>query len=120
MHSGEKDANNDDEADFHSIPEAYVEDVDLAILEEHTSELSVVSSESLPPNQEVGFSQITTLSGDAFTCFFSEINIFQIQAQFDRKDEAIVAQRVPSGNSREKPSAFLYLCKKGCELRLWS
>lgn len=81
LHSGEMDANNNDDADFHSDSAAEIDDVDSAMLDNHTSAESVAVSSSafLEPTQEVELSQITTMSGDDFVHFFSKINIFQIQ-----------------------------------------
>jgi hypothetical protein len=122
IHAGEMDANNKDDADFHSDSAVQMDDVDSAMLDNYTSAESaaVSSSAFLVPAQEVELSQITTMSGDDFVHFFCKINIFQIQASFDRNDEATLIQRVPSGNSRGKPTSFLYSCKKGCGVSLWS
>jgi len=122
IHAGEMDANNNDDADFHSDSAEEIDDVDSAMLDNHTSAESaaVSSSAFLVPAQEVELSQITTMSGDDFVHFFCKVNIFQIQVPFDRNDEATLIQRVPSGNSRDKPTSFLYSCKKGCGFSLWS
>jgi hypothetical protein len=99
-----------------------MDDVDSAMVDNHTSaESAAVSSWTyLVPAQEVQLSQITTMSCDDFVHFFSKINIFQIQASFDHNDEATLIQRVPSGNSRDKPTSLIYSCKKGRGLSLWS
>jgi hypothetical protein len=118
LHSGDMDANNDDNADFSSDSAAEIDDVDSAMLDIHTSADS--SSAFLEPTQEVELSEITIMSGDDFVHFFSRINTFQIQKSFARDDEATLRKNVPSGNSRDKPTSFLYYCKKDCGNGSWN
>ncbi|KAE8448563.1 hypothetical protein EG329_009444 [Mollisiaceae sp. DMI_Dod_QoI] len=122
VHSGDTDVNSNDDAALPSDPAAEIDSVDSALLDTHTSaEYAPVSSSAfLEPTQEVQLSEITTMNGDDFVHFFSKINIFQIQKQFARDDEAALAQSVPCGNSRDKPTSFLYYCEKGCGKGLWN
>jgi hypothetical protein len=84
------DANNNNDADFHSDSAAEIGDVDSAMLDNHTSAefVAVSSAAFLEPTQEVELPQITTMSGDDFVHSFSKINIFQIQISFARDVEA--------------------------------
>jgi hypothetical protein len=84
------DANNNNDADFHSDSAAEICDVDSAMLDNHTSvEFVAVSSTAfLEPTQEVELPQITKISGDDLVHSFSKISIFQIQISFARDEEA--------------------------------
>jgi hypothetical protein len=84
------DANNNNDADFHSDSAAEIGDVDSAMLDNHASAefVAVSSAAFLESTQEVELPQITTMSGDDFVHSFSKINIFQIQISFARDVEA--------------------------------
>jgi len=114
--------NNNNDADFHSDSAAEIDDVDSAMLDNHTSAefVAVSSAAFLEPTQEVELSQITTMSRDDFVHPFSKINIFQIQVSFTRDAEATLGKHVTSGNSPDQPTSFLYYCKKGCGNHSWS
>ncbi|KIX03167.1 uncharacterized protein Z518_06718 [Rhinocladiella mackenziei CBS 650.93] len=59
-------------------------------------------------------SQPWTLSGDDFVHYFATINIYRNTGKFDHSNPEEVAQHVPTGNSRNKPVAFLFHCNKSC------
>jgi hypothetical protein len=114
---------NDDE--LYTCPAIPVEidAVDSAMLDDHTSADSApaisASSAFLVPAQGLALSNVVSLNGNDFVRFFSRINIFQKQVAFDRTNEAKVREFIPSGNSRDLPTSFLYHCKQGCGVSLW-
>jgi hypothetical protein len=116
------DANNNNDADFHSDSAAETGDVDSAMLDNHTSVefVAVFSTAFLEPTQEVELPQITAMSGGDFVYSFSKISIFQIQISLPGMRKQPVGKHVPSGNGPDQPTSFLYYCKKGCRNRSWS
>ena len=49
----------------------------------------------------------------------AKINIFRNTAHFDHWNPEEVSKHVPTGNSREQPSPFLYYCSQGCAYASW-
>ncbi|KAF4632684.1 hypothetical protein G7Y89_g5445 [Cudoniella acicularis] len=91
-----------------------IDPIDQAMIDDHMANHDVPVSTFSVLVQETQFSEVTTMSGDDFVRFFSTINIAQLQVTFDRSNSAEWAKRVPTGNSRDSPTTFLYFCKKGC------
>lgn len=61
------------------------------------------------------------LHGNEFAAHFASINVYKILSDFDRSDPSVVAEFVPTGNSREGPVSFMFSCQIGqCTYSHWS
>ncbi|KAF2221497.1 hypothetical protein BDZ85DRAFT_320676 [Elsinoe ampelina] len=54
------------------------------------------------------------LNGNDFVAVFAGINVYRLKRSFDSSNAAVVAQYIPTGNSRDAPTPYLYRCSK-CE-----
>ncbi|SMR55280.1 unnamed protein product [Zymoseptoria tritici ST99CH_1E4] len=96
--TGPTDQGSEEDVDDESIEQALADEV-----------LQIDMANSVGPAETEAPSLLT---GNAFVDKFAAINVYRLKRSFDSNDPNIVAKYIPTGNSREPPTAYLYYCSK--------